>query len=109
MTINDIKDPKQRDRIYRILNAKIESVWKLGEPREMPTMKVSGDIPVISDIDENTAATAIQAIAEKYGIGKHDLYMFRRAQGMVIYYALGRGCPIRIDLAMHIDSHIKWQ
>jgi len=107
--MEESEDKKQRERINRILDAKVEALWQLGEPREKPKMDVAGPIPVVSDIEQITAATAVQAIAEKYGIGKHDLYMFRRAHIMEIYHALGRGCPIRIDLSAEIDSHIKWQ
>ena len=72
-------------------------------------MRVTGPIPVISDIEQMTAGSAVQAIAEKYGIGKHDLYMFRRAHIMEIYHGLGRGCPVRIELSADVDSKIKWQ
>lgn len=102
-------EKKKRERTNRILDAKVEALWQLGEPREKTKMDVAGPIPVISDIEQTTAATAVQAISEKYGIGKHDLYMFRRAHIMEIYHALGRGCPIRIELSMEVDSHIKWQ
>ena len=109
MDQGDKHEKERRERIKRILDAKIEALWQLGEPKEKPKMRVTGPIPAISDIEYDTAATAIEAIAEKYGIGKHDLYMLRRAHIIAIYHALGSGCPIRIELSEGIASQIKWQ
>lgn len=109
MSEKDSKSKQICERVLRVLDAKVEALWKLGEPRDKPKMKVSGPIPVITDIEQDVAFEAVYAIAEKYGINKHDLYMFQQACIMEVYWALGRACPVRLELSEDLFSKITWQ
>lgn len=113
MTVDDKTldriNARTHDEVLKVLNAKVQALWQLGEPRDKTKMPVRGNIPVITDIEKGVAQEAVQAVAEKYGIKKHDLYMFQRAMLMDLYHGLGLGCPLRVELAPDIDGKINWQ
>lgn len=107
MTSDDIKARTEAE-IAKLLDAKVEALWQLGEPNLKTEMPVRASIPVITDIEMGVAHEAVQAIAEKYGINKHDLYMFRRAQMMELYHGMTDGSPARVELSLDIDNKITW-
>lgn len=108
MTTDDIK-ARTKAEIAKVLDAKVEALWQLGEPNLKTEMPVYAEIPVITDIELGVAQEAVEAIAEKYGINQHELYMFRRAQMMELYHGMTRGSPARVELSFDIDGNITWQ
>jgi hypothetical protein len=71
-------------------DAKVEALWRLGEPRIKASIKLTCSIPLVTDGDVTIANEAIQAIAAKHGIPRHDLNMLRRAFLMQLFHAYVR-------------------
>lgn len=71
-------------------DAKVESLWRLAEPRKKASIKLNCSIPLVTDGDIGIANEAIQAIAAKYIIHRHDLNMLRRAFLMQLFHAYVR-------------------
>ncbi len=81
-----IPETTQTPSYLKELDARIEQIWKSRELNDRPTLPMSGNIPVIGDIEYKIAEDAIEAISSKYNIGKHDQAMFRRAQLLKLYW-----------------------
>lgn len=113
MTEN-IKDKLQRletrtcTEVHRILDAKVELLWKLGLGRDRPKIPTYGQIEAVSDAEFEIAQEAQQAIGEKYGIKKHDFAMFQRANDLWVFYGLTRTLTTRVDASQEFWKLIKW-
>lgn len=80
----------------KLLDAKVEALWRLAEPRKKTPILLRCSIPLISDGDLQTADAAVQAIIQKYGIQLHDLNMLRRAHFMQLFHGYVRSTVTRV-------------
>lgn len=112
---DELKDEKLRrieertkEELVKIFDAKVEALWQLGEPADRPAIPTAGNVPAVSDVERLVADEAIVAIAEKYGVKKHDLYMFRRAHYLIVCHNLCARMPLRIEYSEAFVDRIRW-
>lgn len=87
------------DHQTELWDAKVESLWRLGEPRTKASIKLTCAVPLVTDGDMSIANEAIQAIATKHSIHRHDLNMLRRAFLMQLFHAY-----VRTGMAGHVPT-----